>query len=190
MISAIIMASGFSRRMGQDKLKLEINDLKMFQITVNLISNMNFEKKFIITNDFEIAEYAEMHKIKAIKNPLASHGKSGSIKTGVLNSKDCAAYMFFVCDQPLLTKSTVERIIQAYKMAPEFITVPYYKDSPGSPVIFPAKYKAELLNLNSDSGGREIIKRNVITKVHIENADEIIDIDNMEDYGRIQNAKK
>ncbi|UTC64699.1 NTP transferase domain-containing protein [Treponema sp. OMZ 788] len=79
-ISAIILASGFSKRMPQNKLKLPINGKQIFQYIVDSISQIEFTKKMIITNDAEISFYASQKNILAVPNARAEEGKSAAIK--------------------------------------------------------------------------------------------------------------
>ncbi|SUB75677.1 GTP:adenosylcobinamide-phosphate guanylyltransferase [Peptoniphilus indolicus] len=53
-ISAIVMASGFSKRMGDNKLKLEVKGKRMFEYTVDLLDSLDFSEKILITNDEDI----------------------------------------------------------------------------------------------------------------------------------------
>ena len=52
------------------------------------------------------------------------------------------------------------------------------------PTIFLAKWKSELLKINGDMGGRDIIKNNLseVLLIDIDNAREGFDIDTWEDY--------
>ncbi|MBU4035998.1 MAG: NTP transferase domain-containing protein, partial [Proteobacteria bacterium] len=70
---------------------------------------------------------------------------------------------------------------------PDNIIVPVYNGKRGSPVIFPAKLKDELLTLAGDSGGRIIVERHKeeLKLIEIENPDTGIDIDTQEEYEKI-----
>gem|GEM_PF-7061796 len=50
-ISAIILASGFSKRMPQNKLKLLIREKKVYQYIIDNIEKIEFAEKIIVTND-------------------------------------------------------------------------------------------------------------------------------------------
>ena len=56
------------------------------------------------------------------------------------------------------------------------------------PTIFLAKWKSELLKINGDMGGRDIIKNNLseVLLIDIDNAREGFDIDTWEDYEEIR----
>lgn len=184
-ISAIIMASGFSNRMGENKLKLDVKGKKMFEYTVDLVDKLDFEKKILVTNDSEIKEYSK-EKLTVCNNEDAEIGKSSSIKIGVENSGDVDAYIFFVCDQPFVSKETVEKLISNFEENSHKITFPMYGKKRGAPMIFPKEFKESLLNLENDQGGVVLITNDNSQSVLIESEIEHIDIDTREEYEKVR----
>ena len=45
MIAAVVLAAGFSRRMGRDKLTLPLNGAPMYRKTVDLIAKYHFSTR-------------------------------------------------------------------------------------------------------------------------------------------------
>lgn len=185
MISAIIMASGSSRRMGKNKLKLKYKEKFIFEYVIDLVSSYPFDEKIIVTNDLDIIKYAEDNKITSYTNEEAIIGKSESIKIGIRNSKQKNACMFFVCDQPLLTKETVDKIIEKFNADKSLITFPIYLENRGSPMIFPPEHREKLLKLEKDQGGVILIDQSNSQSLIINSSIENLDIDIEEDYKRI-----
>lgn len=183
-ISAIVMASGFSKRMGENKLKLEVKGKRMFEYTVDLLDSLDFSEKILVTNDEDIKKYAE-GKLKVYDNENADVGKSESIRIGVENSGDVDGYMFFVCDQPFVSEETVRKILDKF-YEDELITFPMYGKKRGAPMIFPKSFKDGLLNLKEDEGGVVLISDENSQKVDIESEMEHIDIDTREQYEKIR----
>lgn len=180
-VTAIIMASGSSKRMGRDKLKLKIGEKKIYQYAIDLVANYDFFQKIIVSQDEEILSYAKDAGIEGYYNQDAYIGKSTSIKIGVNKSKDTDAYMFFVADQPYLTKETLDKILDAFKKNPESICYPIYGKKKGGPAVFPQKYKAALLSLEKDQGGSMLFDE-TSKGVIINKKREHIDIDTKEEY--------
>ena len=98
--------------------------------------------------------------------------------------------MFFVADQPLLKKETILKIIE--ESSSNKIIVPKSNNTMYNPVIFPNKYTSELLNLEGDRGGKQIILNHLdnITFVDIEDANEFQDVDVIEEYIKLINERK
>ncbi|MFA9424569.1 MAG: NTP transferase domain-containing protein [Sedimentibacter sp.] len=190
-ISAIVMASGLSKRMGKDKLHLEINNKKIYEYVMETIEKYNFYETIVAAKDDDIIKKAESLRFLGVKNPKYFLGQSESIKAALENSKQTDGYMFFVADQPFITISTIEKLCNEFKQNPKSIVVPFYNGTRGNPVIFPSEIKNQLMALENDNGGKAVINNNQdrVLKVHIETKDEYIDIDTYDDYELVKNMK-
>ncbi len=95
--------------------------------------------------------------------------------------------MFFVADQPLLKKKTIERLLLTFHANPNHIIVPCIEDTYRNPVIFPNHLKNELGRLTGDEGGKCVLHNNPekIITVECENIQEFCDIDTPESYRKL-----
>ena len=183
MITAIVMASGFSKRMGLNKLLMKYNDKFLIEHTLEKISQCDFAEKIIVTQYEEIEKLTDNFKV--VINENAHKGQSESIKLGVKSSEKCDGYMFFVADQPLISQNDIEKLIKVFRENKDFIVIPKYKEKRGNPVIYPSLYKEEILRLEGDKGGKSIIKSsNKIKYVEVEE-DTLFDIDNKDDFNKL-----
>ena len=182
LISAIIMASGFSSRMGENKLLMKYNDKFLIEYTLDTISKCNFKDRVIVTQYKAIKEIGDKLNFKVVINQQPNKGQSESIKLGIKNCKESEGYMFFVGDQPLLSKDDIEKLIEVFNEDTNYIVIPKYKEYCGNPVIYPKKYKEDILNLEGDKGGKSIIKSS--TKIKYVNVckNTLFDIDNIDDF--------
>ena len=185
MISAIIMASGLSKRMGQNKLLMKYNNKFLIEYTLSIISECNFKQKILVTQYEEIKEFGETLNYKVVSNIFPNKGQSESIKLGVKNCDYCEGYMFFVGDQPLLNKRDIEKLIKFFEEDTDYIVIPKYKDKSGNPVIYPSAYKEQLLNLKGDKGGKSIIKSSHKIKYVNVRENTLFDIDNIDDFNNL-----
>ncbi len=183
MINAIIMASGFSRRMGRNKLMLLYNGKPLIDNVIDHIEGSGLEI-FLVSGNEEVLERGRLRNINTIYNSKADEGQSESVKAGILNSPECDAYMFFSGDQPLLDEDTIRLLTETSLENPGFIIVPVFKGRKGAPVIFPKRFREELLELKGDTGGREVIKNNPgsVLLVDVKDDSMLMDIDTKEDY--------
>lgn len=183
MITGIILASGFSKRMKKDKLLMEVQGEILIEKVIKQTVESDLDKIILVYRKEEVKEIGEKYKIKTIYNENAHYGQSQSMKLGIREAGDSDAYMFFVGDQPFLTKELINKLIEEYVNNDENIVVPYYGDTRGMPMIISSKYKDELLKVEGDMGGREIVNNNPhdLRKIYISNYIQGIDIDNEED---------
>ena len=184
-ISCIIMASGHSKRMGKNKLFLEFNNKKIFEYTLDLVKKVNFKEVILVSSYDEILKYGENLGFKGVKNLNSEIGKSSSIHLGVNKVSENLPMMFFVCDQPLLSLDTVNKLIKAYNKN-NLITYPVINNRRGAPEIFPPEMKEELLSLKNDQGGMLLVKDKNRNEVPIENEEDLVDIDTEEDYENLK----
>ncbi|AOY78343.1 molybdenum cofactor cytidylyltransferase [Clostridium formicaceticum] len=190
MISAIIMASGYSRRMKRDKLFLEYKGETLIQQTIDKVLQCDFSQIILVAREREILQLGRKSGISVVENKNADRGMSESIKLGVAYADDCDGYMFFTVDQPLLNTSIIHKLLQFFWQDKTYIVVPHYEGRRGSPVIFPKKFKQELMALEGDVGGKVIINKYLDEARFVEIDDEksLFDVDTQEDYEKILQA--
>lgn len=185
-ISAIIMAAGLSKRMGKDKLHLEIDKIKIYEHILETVKGCNFHEVIVVAKDEDIIEKAKGMGFKAIKNTKSHLGQSMSIKLALKNTVDSDGFMFFVADQPFLKVSTILRLCKEFNKSPDRIIIPNVKGNNKNPIIFPSYLKEELINIQGDYGGKIVIKNNMekTLKIDMESGDEFFDIDTLYDYNK------
>lgn len=187
MISAIILASGYSRRMGQNKLLLKYRDKSLIEHTIETILQCGFTEIILVAREAEIIEIGNENGLKVIKNENAINGISESIKLGVMQAKETEGYMFFTADQPFLNIETVKELTAKFRENSDYIIIPKCEGKRGSPVLFPSTFKEDFLKLEGDVGGKVIINKNLdkVKFLEIQDSRELVDIDTIENYHNI-----
>lgn len=181
---AIVMASGFSKRMGQDKLKLPYRDTTILGYTLDKLSNLPFYNVYVCGREEWIKRITELYNFTYLENLKASFGQSESIKLGIKNSQG-EGVVFFTGDQPLLSTESILKLYYNFQRY-GYITIPKAQGENFSPVFFPESKKSELLSLSGDVGGREVIKRSaMVVYVEFSRKIEFMDIDTPEEYDEI-----
>lgn len=187
MITAIIMASGYSKRMGENKLLLNYKGKLLIEHTIDTVLQCDFLEVILVAREVKIIKIAKNKGLKVIKNENAVKGISESIKLGIRNADESEGYMFFTADQPLLDVDTIKVLLSEFKENKSYIFVPKYQGKRGSPVIFPEKFKKAFLELEGDVGGKTIINKHLdqVRFVSIKDHKKMFDIDTPEDYYQI-----
>lgn len=185
-ISAVIMASGFSKRMGENKLFLKYKDQTFIENIIFKVIESDFYEINLVTAYDEITglcnkiDKPDNFLVTINKNP--DNGISESIKLGIKYLKPCDAYIFFTADQPDLSVITIKSIMTEAES--DNIVVPRYNEKNGSPAAFGKEFYYDLSMLEGDSGGKQIIKKypDRVKFIDILNAYEGRDIDTKEEF--------
>ena len=144
-ITAVILASGFSKRMGCNKLLLPVEGKAMIAHVFDAVRQVGFEQTVVVTGFDSIAQLAVGNGFQAVDNDSPEIGQSHSVVLGVQKTSQSAGWMFFNGDMPWLKSDTIGKLLEYADAA--HIVVPRYGSRPGQPVYFPAAFKAELLAL-------------------------------------------
>ncbi|TQO59275.1 molybdenum cofactor cytidylyltransferase [Paraclostridium bifermentans] len=189
MISAIVMASGFSRRMGENKLLMDFNGKTIIENTFEVLKKCDFKEVIVVSQYEEVLKIANKYQFKFVLNDNAQIGQSESIKLGIRNSGKCDGYMFFVGDQPLINNDDLKELINEFERKKEYIVIPRYDNKTGNPVIFPACLKNNLLRLKNDEKGKKVI--NEYDKIKYVNVSKytLLDVDTKLDYENLKKLK-
>jgi ygfJ family molybdenum hydroxylase accessory protein len=183
-LSIIILASGLSKRMGQNKLLMDFKGKKMYQHCINSVKKSDIRQKIVVSAYDEILEYAEnMDDFTIVKNENQTLGQSQSIKMGIAKVKPCLGLVFLPSDMPFITDVFLNKVCDFFMQDTSFIVVPRFEGKNSMPTIFPFSLYDELSNISGDIGGRNIIKAN-LSKVRYFDVSEghiLQDIDTMEE---------
>lgn len=166
----IMLASGFSRRFGGNKLIYSMEKMPMYQILMEKLYWVRQHSEHVagvcVVSQYErIRKSAEQYGFLAVDNSDSSQGISASIKKGIRavhkeNVKgEC--YCFFVTDQPHLKQETILRLLEGFQRSEKGIGAVVWNGQIGNPVIFHEKYREELLELEGDTGGKRVLKRHL-----------------------------
>lgn len=186
-ITPIFLAAGFSKRFDSNKLLFNLKNGKtILENTILSIEDLKFTNAILIGRENLYKDISSKYNIKYIKNNESHLGQSRSVILGCLNSFT-DGMLFIPSDMPFLTENTILKLIYFYQKY-DTIIVPKVDSELYAPVIFPQKYKKNLLTLTGDKGGKSLLKTLPFTPCNFSNKKEFFDIDtkndliDMEDY--------
>lgn len=184
MINGIILASGYGKRMGKEKLLLPIRGKAVVEYIIDVVLNFPFNDIVLVGREEAVIKLSRSKGIRTVVNNEAHRGQSQSVKMGILNSLPAEGYMFFTGDQPFVRKRHLDKLVSKFYEDRNSIIVPRCGEERGTPVIFPSEFKEELLNLDGDQGGRAVMQAHPerIVFVDVEDRALFFDIDTPMDY--------
>ncbi len=178
--------------MGKTKQLLPFGDSTIIEQVVGNILESKVDETIVVLGHQarRIASQIAGKPLKVVLNQDYHQGVSSSIKCGLNHaSKISDAIMIFLGDQPLIGREVINRLVDEFVRGSHGIVAPVYNRKRGHPVIFAAKYRAELARLEGDIGARGVIEAHPedVLEVEASSASIITDIDNESDYRSQQN---
>lgn len=120
-IHMILLAAGFGRRFGSNKLLYEIGGKPMYRHTLDVMLSLARELKdadvTVVTRYEEIYLDAKESGVLCLMNRHSEQGISSSVQIGLkanLHPREDAYYLFFTADQPELKEETVRKFLSAF----------------------------------------------------------------------------
>lgn len=157
-IGCLIMAAGNARRFQENKLATEFQGKSLIRRAMEAVPAELFHRVTVVTQYDEIEEMAQNFGFDAIHNKHPDYGISHTIYLGTKAMEDCDGILYMVSDQPLLCRNSVERVVCAWLETPEKIIGAAHNGKRGNPCLFPKKYFPELMSLQEDHGGNQVIR--------------------------------
>ena len=189
------MASGFGTRFGSNKLLYMIKGKPLYLHALESLIGAGEKLSpdiivmiVVVSQYSEIISEAQNRGVQAVFNPDSQQGITASIKLGLSNlPKDTEHFGFFVADQPGIDSGIMEAWIRQYAASHKGIGCVSAGGHPGNPAVFSRKYIPELLALEGDRGGKQILLAHMAdTFLYPVDEQVLIDIDKMEDISREQ----
>lgn len=164
MISAIILAAGLSSRMGKNKLLLPLGKQSVIEHVVETVCKCQVGEIIVVLGKCSknIEAVLDRFNIKIVFNADYASGQSTSLKAGMKTiDNQTDGVLFFMGDQPMIKVELINDIIHQFNESESSIIVPTYNNKRGNPVLFAACWFAELLQVQGDKGGRDILNNNL-----------------------------
>ncbi len=155
-IAIILEAAGNSTRYGSNKLLHIMDDGRPMVCRVIDAAGVQAScRKILVTQYEEVAALAQGFEVVMNRHPEL--GISHSMQLGIEAAGDADAYLFCVCDQPWLTVESIRKLLDTYRLGSAGIVSLAWQGRMCNPKIFSARYRDDLMSLNGDTGGRQII---------------------------------
>ncbi len=192
-VSCVVLAAGSSKRMGSDKLALELGGKTVLEHTVESACKSGAIEVVIVIRpeDTWVTNLFPSEKVKVVSNHCYRQGIASSIKVGIAASGNLTQGIIFALgDQPLIPASVYCALIERYCANLSLVTWPVYCGKRGNPVLFDRRTWPLLMKLEGDRGGSQIfplLPKEEICAVELSFPQVLFDLDTPHDY---QKAKE
>jgi len=196
MVSAVVLAAGESKRMGEKKELLPIGGVHMIRVVVEKLLESRAVGEVIIVLGHRADDVGRSlagetdERLELVGNRRFREGMGTSVAQGV---RACSwgtdAILIVLGDAPFFTTATVNALIDAHA-AGAAIVVPVSGGRRGHPVLLDGSYRGELEELAGDAGARDILEREAPSVVEMAMDDDafLVDVDEREDYEAVKDG--
>lgn len=191
--AAIVLAAGESKRMGQNKLLLRLNDKTLIESILAAIAAANIDETVVVLG-YKPQQLIEVVKkslegVKIAINEDYQQGMTSSFQKGLRMVSYVDAAFLVLGDQPILDNHFLRVMIHQMEnnLGKALIVSPIHKGKKGHPLLFFKELFGEILGLNKTETLRDVVRRHTDRLLTIEAPEwTTIDIDTPEDFARVR----
>jgi molybdenum cofactor cytidylyltransferase len=187
MITAIILAAGQSKRMGQPKMLLSWGRTTVLGQVIDIFKGAGIEDILVVTGGArELVEALVGTSARIVFNPGFEEGEMlSSIQVGLEEVKPrTGAVLIGLGDQPQVQKRSVKLVMDEYVKNKASLVVPSFQMRRGHPWLVTRAYWDEILSMGPDNTLRNFLNRHSSEIRYVETNDPGIlkDLDTPEEY--------
>lgn len=187
-ISAIILAAGESKRMGQPKMLLPWGEQTIIEHVITVMIKAGIEDIVIVTGGAreQVEEIAQKYPVRSVFNEAYHNDEMlWSLQCG-LRALEPSAEAMLIClgDQPQVKEGSVRKVCETFAGTKSQIVVPSYQMRRGHPWLAARPLWDEILKMQSPKSPRDFLNAHAkeIQYVEIDNPSILEDLDTPEDY--------
>ncbi len=155
----LILAAGFSRRFGSDKLLHRLpNGQRVIESTIHRYKTV-CEHVSVVVRDGNVDLRLLLNDlgVACVINNEAEQGMSRSIVSGVKSTHPELGWLVGLADMPYVKSETLRAILSCAQK--KTIVQPSFNGQRGNPVFFGERFRSKLTQLTGDVGARHLIQR-------------------------------
>jgi molybdenum cofactor cytidylyltransferase len=159
-LRVLILAAGFSRRLGEPKALARVHGLSLIRRLALLLAPIASRPVLVIP------PRSQRHKVELrgidvdfVVNPRRADGMSSSVRCGMARVRFASAVLVVPVDLSKLRRRDIERLVHRWRGARRRVAVARLGDHMGAPVILPRWLFRPALRIEGDVGLRELLRR-------------------------------
>jgi CTP:molybdopterin cytidylyltransferase MocA len=185
-LAAVVLAGGYSSRMGQFKPLLSLGGQTLTDLSINLFAQNQVDVYLVAGfRSEQLFSGIRNRDVHMLENPDFAQGMFTSVQAGLRRLEgDYQAFFVLPVDTPLIRPATVRRLLSAAEESPQKILYPVFNHERGHPPLVPVSLIPHILAWQNDGGLKGALTDCDDLAEEIAVADRFIhfDIDTPEDY--------
>lgn len=186
---ALVLAAGFSSRMGRCKALLDLKGLSALERTVKSLREGGIEEIVVVTGHYrnEVEQETFRLRCRAAFNESYERGMFSSIRRGIEALDNASAFLLLPVDVPLVSPATIRTLLEAHEKGVD-LAYPTFLGRRGHPPLVGRRFFKAILDGDGSRGGlRVLLAEREQEALDVAVADEaiLLDMDSPEDYKRL-----
>lgn len=188
MISALILAAGESRRMGQPKMLLKWGQTTVLGHVISTFQQAGIQDIVVVVGGAreQVEEIVHQSTARSVFNTEYANGEMLlSLQRGLgAQSPETQATLIALGDQPQLQEGTVRLICETFQSGKTRLTVPSFQRRRGHPWLVARSLWKEILEMRPPQSPRDFLNQHAqeIHYVQVQTSSVLADLDTLEDY--------
>jgi CTP:molybdopterin cytidylyltransferase MocA len=173
--SAIILAGGYSSRMGELKALLPMGRGTVLERIIVQFRACSIDDIIVVTGHraAEVTALAGRAGVRCAHNEAFASGMYSSIRTGVLHlADDSPGFFLLPVDIPLIRRGTIRLLLQALAETPGRVLYPVFDDRRGHPPLLPTGMLDTIRRETDPEGGL----RTLLTQLEHDDPDRVREV--------------
>lgn len=194
-IAAIVLAGGFSKRMGRFKPLLPLGDQRTIERVVRLFQDAGVHEIGVVVGHRgdDIRRAAAPLNVVCVENPDYAEGMFTSVLAGIRELPEhCRAFFIHPVDIPMVRWQTVRRLAEAGEDTSAVVLFPTFGGRRGHPTLIRSRLGPQILEWPGTGGLRSFLQEQDAESLELPVADEavLLDLDTPGDYDRMLDRLK
>jgi molybdenum cofactor cytidylyltransferase len=164
-LHVVILAAGFSSRLGRPKALVRVRSRSLLHRTLNLVAGLDPAKIALVLPPRAARLRIEAQGFKAIfaVNSARAAGLSTSVRRGITVSRCSAGVLILPVDLAVLDQRDITRLISRWRAARRRLVARRIAGGPGAPhggtpLILPRRLYGRALEVAGDAGLRDLVR--------------------------------
>jgi molybdenum cofactor cytidylyltransferase len=158
----VVLAAGFSARLGQPKALARIHGLSVLHRTIRTLSPFRAASSIIVVIPRRAVRYTlgfRRRSVVFVANADRATGLASSVRVGVRRARHSAGILLLPVDLVDLKRRDIARLIRRWRGARRRVAARRVDAHPAAPLILPRWLYARAVDLAGDAGLRELVRR-------------------------------
>ena len=187
-VSAVLLAAGLARRMGQLKQLLPLGSLTAIEHCINSVLSGGVLDVVVVIGPegAEVSSAIGHLPVTIAENSDSSSDMAASVRVGLNSLKDrLSSVLVFPVDHPLVLSDTIKALLAGHQNNPKAIIIPSHNRRRGHPTLFPREIIQQIFE---SSSLRDVVRRHetLIDFLEVEDCGVVLDMDTPEQYALVQ----